>query len=441
MMAALIRFSIRFPGVVIGFALLILMYGAFQIKQSPLNVFPEFSPTQVIIQTESPGFSANLVETLVSKPIENVISGTIGIKQIRSQSIPGLSVVTVIFDDDSDILMNRQLISEKLSTVSSSLPSTIVPIIAPLTSSASSVLGIGLTSDTKNLSELRTIAETIIIPQLMSVPGVADVNRFGGLVKQFHVEIDPKKLYQYQITIKQILDAIKRSSSVQGAGFIENNNQRIIINAKGQTKTINELSDAPVINLNNKTFRIKDVANVKNGYAPSISAVSINGVPGVYLSIQGQLGSDTYKLTQQLDDSLKSILPILNKNNVKLFPDLFKPANFIDASIAGLKFDIIIGAILVISILYFFLYNLKTAFISAVAIPLSLMSAISVMNYFNMGLNVMVLSGLAIALGEVVDDAIIDVENIFRRLRQNKFKTGFTPIYKVVFDDFGIKDG
>ena len=434
MMAALIRFSIRFPGVVIGFALLILMYGAFQIKQSPLNVFPEFSPTQVIIQTESPGFSANLVETLVSKPIENVISGTIGIKQIRSQSIPGLSVVTVIFDDDSDILMNRQLISEKLSTVSSSLPSTIVPIIAPLTSSASSVLGIGLTSDTKNLSELRTIAETIIIPQLMSVPGVADVNRFGGLVKQFHVEIDPKKLYQYQITIKQILDAIKRSSSVQGAGFIENNNQRIIINAKGQTKTINELSDAPVINLNNKTFRIKDVANVKNGYAPSISAVSINGVPGVYLSIQGQLGSDTYKLTQQLDDSLKSILPILNKNNVKLFPDLFKPANFIDASIAGLKFDIIIGAILVISILYFFLYNLKTAFISAVAIPLSLMSAISVMNYFNMGLNVMVLSGLAIALGEVVDDAIIDVENIFRRLRQNKFKTPPTPIYKVVFD-------
>ena len=153
MMAALIRFSIRFPGVVIGFALLILLYGAFKITQSPLNVFPEFSPTQVIIQTESPGFSANLVETLVSKPIENVISGTIGIKQIRSQSIPGLSVVTVIFDDDSDILMNRQLISEKLSTVSSSLPSTIVPIIAPLTSSASSVLGIGRTSETKNLSE------------------------------------------------------------------------------------------------------------------------------------------------------------------------------------------------------------------------------------------------------------------------------------------------
>ena len=434
MMAALIRFSIKYPGVIIGFALLILMYGSFKIKQSPLNVFPEFSPTQVIIQTEAPGFSTDLVETLISKPIENVISGTIGIEQIRSQSIPGLSVVTVIFDDDSNILMNRQLISEKLTTLAKLLPNSITPIITPLTSSASSVLGIGLTSEIKNLSELRTIAETVIIPQLMSVPGVADVNRFGGLVKQFHIEIDPKKLYQHQITIKQILDSIKRSSSVQGSGYIENDNQRIIINAEGQTKTIEELSFVPVININNKTFRVKDVAIVKHGYAPSISAVSINGEPGVYLSIQGQLGSDSYKLTQQLDESLDSILPVLNKQDIKLFPELFKPANFIDASIAGLKFDILIGAVLVISILYLFLYNLKTAFISAVAIPLSLMSAISVMNYFNIGLNVMVLSGLAIALGEVVDDAIIDVENIFRRLRQNNLKSNPTPSYIVVFD-------
>ena len=298
MMAALIRFSIRFPGVVIGFALIILLYATFKIRHSPLNVFPEFSPTQVIIQTESPGFSAELVEALVSKPIENSISGTIGIKQIRSQSIPGLSVVTVIFDDSTDILMNRQSISERLSTLSNLLPREIIPIITPLTSSASSVLGIGITSTSKSLSELRTIAETIIIPQLMSVSGVADVNRFGGLIKQFHVEIDPKKLYRHQVTIQQILEAIKRSSSIQGSGYIENDNQRIIINAEGQTKTIEDLGFATVNNINNKAVQIKDVADVKEGYAPSISAVSINGEPGVYLSVQGQLGSNTYKLTQ-----------------------------------------------------------------------------------------------------------------------------------------------
>lgn len=434
MMAALIRFSIRFPGVIIGFALIILLYGSYRIKQSPLNVFPEFSPTQVIVQTESPGLSAELVEMLVSKPIENSIAGTIGIKQIRSQSIPGLSVITVIFDDSTDILMNRQSISERLTTLSNSLPKGIVPIITPLTSSASSVLGIGITSTSKNLSELRTIAESVIIPQLMSVPGVADVNRFGGLIKQLHVEIDPKKLYQHEVTIQQILEAVGRSSSIQGSGYIENDNQRIIINAEGQTKTIDDLSYAPVININNRIVRIRDVAEVKEGYAPSISAVSIDGVPGVYLSVQGQLGSNTYKLTQELEVALDSIKPLLEKNNIKLFPDLFKPSNFIDASISGLRFDIIIGAILVISILYVFLFNLKTAFISAVAIPLSLMSAISVMSYFGMGLNVMVLSGLAIALGEVVDDAIIDVENIFRRLKQNRLKAKPLPIHQVVFD-------
>ena len=200
-MGSIIRFSIRHPGVIIGLALIIIAYGINQIKQSPLNVFPEFSPTQVIIQTEAPGFSSNLVETLISKPIEQAISGTIGIKQTRSQSIPGLSVVTVIFDENTDIHKNRQAVSESLSKLIRTMPIGIIPTIAPLTSSASSVLGIGIYSDYKTLTELRTIAETIIIPQLMSVSGVADVNRFGGKVKQIHIEIIPEKLYQYNICL------------------------------------------------------------------------------------------------------------------------------------------------------------------------------------------------------------------------------------------------
>ena len=433
-MGSIIRFSIRHPGVIIGLALIIIAYGINQIKQSPLNVFPEFSPTQVIIQTEAPGFSSNLVETLISKPIEQAISGTIGIKQTRSQSIPGLSVVTVIFDENTDIHKNRQAVSESLSKLIRTMPIGIIPTIAPLTSSASSVLGIGIYSDNKTLTELRTIAETIIIPQLMSVSGVADVNRFGGKVKQIHIEIIPEKLYQYNISIGEILKAVENSTLVMGGGFIENANQRLIINTDGQSKTLKEIEIAPIKIINNSVIKIRDVAIVKESFEPSISAASINGNPGVYLSVQGQLNADSYKLTQELENSLKLIEPLLKNQKIEIIPDLFKPSNFIDASIKGLRVDIIIGAFFVISILYLFLFNFKTAFISAVAIPLSLLSAISVMSYFNFGLNVMVISGLAIALGEVVDDAIIDVENIFRRMRQNKLKKQPLPLYQVVFN-------
>lgn len=434
MMGALIRFSIRFPGVVIGLALLIIVYGIYQIKLSPLNVFPEFSPTQVVIQTESPGFSSNLVETLVSQPIEQAIGGTIGIKQIRSQSIPGLSVVTVIFDEDTDIYLNRQSIAEKLATLSSSMPSGIVPIITPLTSSASTVLGIGIVSEQKNEIELRGFAESVIIPQLLSVQGVADVNRFGGSIGEIQIQINPEKLIKHNIAISDVISAIEKSTGISGGGFIENNNQRIIINAEGQSKNLNDFATTPIVNTDGKIIYINQVAEVNYGKAPSISAVSIDQQVGVYLSVQGQLGSDTYKLTSELETALNKLKPLLDSESIKLYPDLFKPANFIDASIKGLRFDIIVGAIMVISVLYLFLFNLKTAFISAIAIPISLLSAICVMSFYNLGLNVMVLSGLAIALGEVVDDAIIDVENIFRRLRQNKLKTKPLPIYQVVFN-------
>ncbi len=419
---------------IIGLALIVVVYGIVQIKNSPLNVFPEFSPTQVVIQTESPGFSSDLVEKLVTRPIEVMVSGTIGIKQIRSQSIPGLSVVTVVFNEDTDIYRNRQSITEKLSTLTNILPTNIIPKITPLTSSASSVLGIGLTSDSANEIELRTFADNVIIPHLMSVEGVADVNRFGGKVRQYQIKVIPKKLLENDLSLQDIFTAAQKSSAVRGGGFIQNENQRIIINTEGQTLTIQELEQTSLINQQGKLLRLKDVAIIEDGFVPSISSASINGQIGVYLSIQGQLGSDTYELTKNLDNAIKSLLPIAEKEEITIHPELFKPANFIDASIKGLRVDIIIGAILVIGILYLFLFNFRTAFISAIAIPLSLLSAIGVMSHMNLGLNVMVLSGLAIALGEVVDDAIIDVENIFRRLRENKTLKNKKPLYQVVFE-------
>ena len=268
----------------------------------------------------------------------------------------------------------------------------------------------------------------------MGVPGVADVHRFGGEVAQLQIEVIPDKLYKHEVNIQDVINAIQKSSGQVGGGFIENNNQRIIVNSEARIKKISELRKLPIINNKGDIIRVEDIASVSEGKAPSISAVSINEKDGVYLSIQGQLGSNTYKLTKQLEESLDSIEPILKKESIELIPDLFKPANFIDASIKRLRFDIIVGAIMVITILYLFLFNLKTAFISAVAIPISLLSAICVMSFYGLGLNVMVLSGLAIVLGEVVDDAIIDVENIFRRLRKNKLLTKPLPIHQVVFN-------
>ena len=434
MMSSIVKFSIRYTGVIIGLAAIAIIFGLYQITRSPLNVFPEFSPNQVIIQTESPGLSSDLVESLVTLPIEKNLGGTIGIETIRSQSIPGLSVITIIFNEHTDIFRNRQVISERLASIVSVMPPGIIPKITPLTSAASSVLGIGITSETKSLAEIRTIVDRLIIPHLLSIPGVADVNVFGGKVKQYQIEIQPEKLIQSNISIEQIITAASKSSGVRGAGFIENNNQRIIVNTEGQSKSLEDIGKTAVVNNKNQIIYLKDLAEIKEGSLPTISAASINGNEGIYLSVQGQLGSDTYKLTQLIESAVKDIRPSLLEQDIKINPELFKPANFIDASIKGVRFDIFIGSLLVIIVLFLFLFNFRTAFISATAIPLSLLTAIIVLSYFNLGLNIMVLSGLAIALGEVVDDAIIDSENIFRRLNENVKLKNPQPITKVVYE-------
>ncbi len=433
MMSAIVRFSIRFYGVIIGLAILIVLYGSYSLTRSNLDVFPEFSPTQIIIQTESPGLSAELVESLVTQPIETAISGTVGVSDMRSQSIPGLSVVTVIFDEKSDIYRNRQVVAERLSTLSNQIPYGITPNITPLTSSASTVLGFGLTSKQRSLMELRTLVDWTVTPHLLSIPGVADVNVFGGDVRQYQVQIDPIKLLQYQLNINDVVDAAKRATGVSGAGYIQNSNQRIIVNTQGQAATPEAIAKATLIHRDGRTIHIGDIGHVVEAAAPSISAAAINEETGIYLSVQGQLGANTHAVTLAIEEALQELKPTLAKEKVTLHEGLFRPANFIETAIKGVRTDILIGSALVITILFLFLFNVRTAFISATAIPLSLLTAIVVLNYFNIGLNIMVLGGLAIALGEVVDDAIIDTENIFRRLRENRLLDKPLSNFKVVY--------
>ena len=434
MMSSLVRFSIRFSGVIIGLACLVLLYGIYTLTRSNLDVFPEFSPTQIIIQTESPGLSAELVESLVSQPIESSIAGSVGIKSMRSQSIPGLSIVTVIFDEQTDIFRNRQVVAERLATLNNKLPPFTSPNITPLTSSASTVLGVGVTSKARNLTELRTLVDWTIVPHLLAIPGVADVNVFGGKIRQLQIQVDPEKMIRYGVSLTQIEAAVKNATGVRGNGFIENKNQRIIINTEGQSTTPEQLAQATLFHKNGQSVRLGDIGKVILGATPSISAAAINEETGVYLSVQGQLGANTYAVTQAIEKSLQEIKPALSAQNVTLHEGLFRPANFIEVAIHGVRTDILIGSILVITVLFLFLFNVRTAIISATAIPLSLLTAIVVMSYFNIGLNIMVLGGLAIALGEVVDDAIIDTENIFRRLRENRQLSLPLPTHRVVFN-------
>ncbi|HWU82597.1 MAG TPA: efflux RND transporter permease subunit [Methylophilaceae bacterium] len=434
MMSALVRFSIRFNGVIIGLASLVVLYGLYSLTRSNLDVFPEFSPTQLVIQTESPGLSAELVEQLVSQPIEQSIAGTVGIELMRSQSIPGLSVVTIIFEEGTDVFRNRQVIAERLATLANRLPRGITPNITPLTSAASTVMGIGLTSDQRSLMELRTLVDWSIRPHLLAVQGVADVNTFGGEVRQFQIQADPERLIRYGVSLQQVMDAADKATGVRGAGFIENNNQRIIINSEGQALTPAMLAQTTLLYRDGQTVRIGDIGKVVEGAAPSISSAQINGKTGIYLSIQGQLGANTHGVTQALEKALREIEPSLKDEGVILHKGLFRPANFIETAIDGVRADILIGSVLVITVLFLFLFNARTAFISATAIPLSLLTAIVVLSYFNIGLNIMVLGGLAIALGEVVDDAIIDTENIFRRLRENRLLPTPLPTHRVVFN-------
>ncbi|WP_047533691.1 efflux RND transporter permease subunit [Methylotenera sp. N17] len=433
MMSAIVRFSIRFYGVIVGLAILIVLYGLYSLTRSNLDVFPEFSPTQIIIQTESPGLSAELVESLVTQPIESSISGTVGVINLRSQSIPGLSIVTVIFDEKTDIYRNRQVVAERLSTIANQLPRGIVPNITPLTSSASTVLGFGVTSKTLNLMQLRTLVDWTITPHMMAIPGVADVNVFGGQVRQFQIQIDPDKLVRYQLNLNDVVLAAQKATGVSGAGYIQNNNQRIIINTQGQATDAKTLAKATLVHQNGVTIQLGDIGRVVEGPAPSISAAAINEEIGIYLSVQGQLGANTHAVTLAIESALQELKPHLQAQHVTLHEGLFRPANFIETAIDGVRTDILIGSILVISILFLFLFNARTAFISATAIPLSLLTAIVIMSYYNVGLNIMVLGGLAIALGEVVDDAIIDTENIFRRLRENRALAQPRPIHQVVF--------
>jgi CzcA family heavy metal efflux pump len=435
MIAALVRFSLRFPGVVIAAAALIALYGAITLTRVNLDVFPEFSPNVVTVQTEAAGLPAELVESQVTQRVETTLSGINGLETMRSQSIAGLSVVTMGFAERTDIYRDRQSVNERLALLAGRLPQGVgAPTMTPLTSSTSTVLGLGLTSSKRSLMELRTLVDFTVRPHLLSIPGVADVNVFGGQVRQWQVQVEPEKLVRHGLSLPEVMAAARAGSGVRGAGFIENQNQRIVIAADAQPAAVEDLGRVAVSHREGRTVTLGDVAQLRVAAAPSISSAAINGVPGVFMMVQAQYGSNIRAVTEAVEKALEDLKPLFEREGAELHPSLFRPANFVETAVGNIGNDVLIGAGLVVAVLFLFLFNARTALISVAAIPVSLLSAIIVLVHFGMGLNIMVLGGLAIAIGEVVDDAIIDMENIFRRLRENAASPDPRPAEQVVFD-------
>jgi CzcA family heavy metal efflux pump len=433
MLDAIIRFSLRFRGVIFSLAIMTAGYGLYSLTLAKLDVFPEFAPPMSIVQTAAPGMTSEQVETLVTQPVENALGGMTGLQSIRSRSMQGLSSVTLVFDEHANVMQVRQLVTERISGLAGALPAGVAaPQLLPLTTTTSVVRTIGLTSKTRSLAELYDIAQWTVKPQLLSARGVADVIVFGGDTRQMQIQVDPARLMRHGLSIPDVIAAVRQATGVRGAGFTENSNQRIAVNADGQIATPQKLAGVVLRSSNGAAVRLGDVANVTWGNAPAVGAASIMGKPGVMVVMESQYGTNTMAVTREIEKTLAGLGPVLARQGVEVNANVFRPANFIEASVGHLRIALIVGALLVIAVLFLFLLNVRTAVISAVAIPMSLLVAIIVLTSFGVSLNTMTLGGLAIALGEVVDDAIIDVENIYRRLRENRALREPLPAFRVV---------
>jgi CzcA family heavy metal efflux pump len=431
---SIIHFALRRRGAVTALAVLLLAYGLYTISGVSYDVFPEFASPQVSIRTEAPGLSAEQVEALVTRPIESVVLGATGISIEQSTSSQGLSAVKIVFSSKTNVYRARQIVAERLASLQGQLPREAQPpVLTPLTSSTGVVMVLGFTSKTRSLIDVRTIARWTVKPSLLAVPGVAGVQIFGQGVKQFQIQVDPDKLIRHRLGLNQVLSAARLATAVRGAGFIENPNQRITLQTGGQPVSAAGLSGVALFHRAGETLRLADVATVTTAQEPPVGAGLVNGRPGIVMLVNAQYGSNTLDVTNRVDRALQALKPALEREGI-VFDSVFRPAYFIHTAVRNVLSALAIGAVLVIIVLFLFLFNFRTAAISCLAIPLSLMAGIIVMQYLGFSFNTMVLGGLAIALGEIVDDAVIDVENIHRRLRENRGLDTPRPVIRVILD-------
>ena len=431
MLSWLVSTSLKLRVAVVALSIVLLIVGIRTTRDAPLDVFPEFAPPLVEIQTEAPGLSAEEVESLVTVPLENALNGTADLKTLRSKSVLGLSSVVLIFDEGTDLQDARLLVQERVAVQAANLPTVARPpvILQPL-SAMSRMLKVGVWSSTLSQRELTTLALWTIRPKLMSIAGVANVAIWGQRDHQFQVRVDPQRLAAHGITLEQVSQAAGDATVVEAGGFVDTPNQRMAVRHRSPIETPEDLARTVVAFREGAPLRLGDVAEVVIGSPPPIGDAIINDGPGLLLIVEKQPAANTLEVTRNVENALEVLKPGLK--GVEMDATIFRPATFIERALDNLTRALLIGCALVVVILIVFLFDWRTALISLTAIPLSLVAAALVLYWRGGTINTMVLAGLVIALGEVVDDAIIDVENIVRRLRLNRVSPNPLPAYEVV---------
>ena len=416
----LIQTSLQLRIAVVAITVILMFLGSRTLMESTaFDVFPEFAPLLVEVQTEAQGLSTTDVESLITVPIENALGGVAKLDKIRSKSVLGLSSVVLYFQKDANLTQVRQLVQERLTHLSATLPVAAKPpvILSPL-SSTSRVLKIGISSKTMSQIDMTTLAKWTIRPRLMAVPGVANVAIWGQRDRQFQIQIDPERLRTHGVSVDQIVKASQDALRIEGGGFIDTPNQRLSVSHMMNLTSAQDLAKIPVGLNNGVPLNLDRVATLTEGFPPPIGDAVVNHGPGLLLIVEKQPWGNTLEVTHKVEEALDSLRPGLK--GLEIDSSIFRPATFIEMSLHNLNHAMLLGCLLVILVLAFFLNNWRTALISVLAIPTSLLVAALVLQYQGGTLNTMVLAGLIIALGEVVDDAIIDVENIMRRLKLNK---------------------
>lgn len=419
MLNRLVRWCVANPWVVLGIAAILLTYGIVVVDHARYDVFPEFVPAQVTVQTESPGLVAEQVEALVTRPLENAVNGANGIETVRSESSQGLSLIKVTFREGSDPLKVRQIVAEALAKVSGHLPSGVAtPTLSPLTSSTMDLIKIGLTSDRLDQRQLRALAEWTIKPRLLATRGVAGAVIYGSAESRFEVRVRPEALVARQISLADVSAAVSALTTMRGGGFAETANQRILVRPTNGRIDATTLGNALISNGGGgPAIRLRDVADIALVAGPQMGEALIMGRPGVLVSLFSQYGANTLDATRAVEATLEELRPSLASQGVTIYPALHRPANFIETALHGMSIDLLIGAAMIAFILMVFLRDMRVALIAFLAIPLSLLAALIVLDLLGQTINTMTLGGLTVALGVVVDDAVVDVENIVRRLR------------------------
>ena len=438
MFNALIRLCLQQRLFVLGAALLLLIYGSFSLRQLPVDVFPDLNKPTVTLLTEAGGMAPEEVEQLVSFPLETSMNGLPGVSRVRSVSGVGLSVLYIEFDWGSDIYRNRQQVAERLSLAAEQLPEGVVPQLGPVSSIMGEILLLAIPADPDKVSPMlvREFADWVVRPRLLSIPGVAQVIPIGGEVRQYRVEPIAAQMAALGVSLNQIEQALTGFGANSSGGFLEAQGREWLIRNIGRTTDLQDLQQLVVTVSNGQPVLLSQLANVEVVAATKRGDGGYKGKPAVILSVQKQPQADSVALTKQIETAVAELSKGLPAG-VEAPTFLFKQADFINNSIDNVIEALRDGAVMVAIILFMFLLNSRTTAISLLAIPLSLLTAVLVFRYFGLSINTMTLGGLAIALGELVDDAVVDVENVLRRLKENAQKAVPQPVLQVIADASG----